>query len=62
MSDDGLKIKTIHEGENFSIYRVEDSDGEIGYDLNLFDTVTVHFVEDEWNELLAVLDQVARKS
>lgn len=62
MSNDNIKVKTLHEGETFSIYRVEDEDGEIGYDLNLFDSVTLHFLEEEWNEFLEVLDQVTRKS
>ena len=62
MSDDKIKVKTLHEGETFSIYRVEDEDGEIGYDLNLFDSVTLHFLEEEWNEFLEVLDQVTRQS
>jgi hypothetical protein len=61
MSDDSIKVKTLHEGENFSIYRVEDEDGEVGYDLNLFDSVTLHFLEEEWKEFLGVLDQVTRK-
>ena len=62
MSDDNIKVKTLYEGDTFSIYRVEDEDGEIGYDLNLFDSVTLHFLEEEWNEFLEVLDQVTRQS
>ena len=62
MSDDNIKVKTLHEGDTFSIYWVEDEDGEIGYDLNLFDSVTLHFLEEEWNEFLEVLDQVTRQS
>jgi len=62
MNDDGVNVKTLHEGESFSIYRVEDEDGEIGYDLTLFDTVTLHFIEEEWKEFLEVLDQVTHKS
>ena len=62
MSNDNIKVKTLHEGETFSIYRVEDEEGQIGYDLNVFDSVTLHFLEEEWNEFLEVLDQVTRKS
>jgi hypothetical protein len=62
MSDNNIKVKTLHEGDTFSIYRVEDEAGQIGYDLNLFDSVTLHFLEEEWNEFLDVLDQVTRKS
>lgn len=53
--DDGAYIQPLYEGDNFSIYRIEDVDGEVGFDLHLFDTMTVHFLEDEWNELLEVL-------
>ena len=61
MSDENITVKTLHEGDTFSIYRIENEEGEIGYDLNLFDSVTLHFIEEEWNEFLDVLDQVTRK-
>lgn len=48
-------IQTLYESEDFSIYRVQDSEGEVGIDVTLYDTVTVHFVKDEWNDFLSLM-------
>jgi hypothetical protein len=55
MSNEGISIKTVYEGETFSVYRIEEEGGDVGYDLNLFDNVTVHFLEEEWQAFLDVL-------
>ena len=55
MSQNDTTIQTLYEGEDFSIYRVEDGDGEVGFDVTLFDSVTVHFIKDEWNDFLTIL-------
>lgn len=56
MSD--MKIQPVFEGENFSIYRVEDEEGDIGFDVNFFDNVTVHFLAEEWDEFLDVIQSI----
>ncbi|NJL93083.1 MAG: hypothetical protein HC915_04840 [Anaerolineae bacterium] len=55
MDDNGTMIQALFEGETFSIYRVEDADGDVGIDVTLFDSITVHFLKDEWNEFLEVM-------
>ena len=47
MDDNGTQIQALYEGENFSIYRVEDLDGEVGFDVTLFDSITLHFLKEE---------------
>jgi hypothetical protein len=42
------------ETENYLAWRVEEPDGEITYHLQL-NNVTVHFFQEEWNELLALM-------
>lgn len=59
MSDSpGITLQSLYEGEDISIYRVTDEDGEVGFDVTLYDTVTLHFVKDEWNEFLEVLQSL----
>lgn len=55
MDDNGTSIQALYEGENFSIYRVEDLDGDVGFDVTLFDSITLHFLKEEWNEFLGVM-------
>jgi hypothetical protein len=51
-------IQVLYEGENFAIYRIEDEDGSVGYDLHILDTLTVHLIEDEWNEFLDIMQNL----
>jgi hypothetical protein len=53
--DDNVNIQVLYEGDTFSVYRFEEEDGEVAIDVNLFDTITLHFVKEEWNEFLEVL-------
>jgi hypothetical protein len=55
---DGIKLKSLYEGDSITIYRVEDEEGEVGFDITFFDSVTVHFVKEEFNELLEILHQI----
>ena len=48
------KTELITETENYLAWRVEEPDGEITYHLQL-NNVTVHFFQEEWNELLALM-------
>lgn len=48
------KTELMTETENYLAWRVEEPDGEITYHLQL-NNVTVHFFQEEWNELLALM-------
>ncbi len=54
---DGIRMQSLYEGESLSIYRVEDEDGEVGFDITFFDSVTIHFMRDEWNELVEIMQE-----
>lgn len=60
-NDDNLQIRSLFEGETYSVYRIEEEDGEVGYDLNLFGTITIHFLEEEWEEFLEVMHSLSPK-
>lgn len=51
-------MQNLYEGESLSIYRVEDEDGEVGFDITFFDSVTIHFMREEWNELVEIMQQL----
>lgn len=55
---DGISMQSLYDGESMSIYRVEDEDGEVGFDITFFDSVTVHLMRDEWNELVEILQEM----
>ncbi len=55
---DSIKMQNLYEGESLSIYRVEDEDGEVGFDITFFDSVTIHFMREEWNELVEIMQQL----
>ncbi|MFP4321995.1 MAG: hypothetical protein ACLFTK_06035 [Anaerolineales bacterium] len=61
-NNDGLQIQAIYEGDTFSVYRIEEEGGEVGYDLNLFDSVTVHFLKEEWQAFLEVMHDLEIES
>lgn len=50
-------IEILAEGENFSLWRAEEPDGETTYHLEL-GTVTVHFFREEWEEFLKLMGEV----
>lgn len=54
-SESGVDIHVIYEGENFSVYRIEEEDGEASYDIQIFDLITLHLGEDEWLEFVDVM-------
>ncbi|MBZ0304692.1 MAG: hypothetical protein K8I82_01370 [Anaerolineae bacterium] len=55
---DNIKMQNLYEGESLSIYRVEDEDGEVGFDITFFDSVTLHLMREEWNELVEIMQQL----
>lgn len=56
-----LKTMTIAETENYQAWQAEEPDGETTYHLEL-NNVTLHFFQEEWDELLALArDLVGKK-
>lgn len=51
------EIDVLAETEAFSIWRVEEPDGEHTYHLET-GSVTVHFFAEEWDEFLALVNQL----
>jgi hypothetical protein len=56
MTEEPLEPQTevIAETENFMAWQAEEPDGEIAYHLEL-DNVTLHFFQEEWDDLLESL-------
>jgi hypothetical protein len=48
------KTETLAETKNYMLWKAEEPDGETTYHLEL-NNVTVHFFEEEWQELLELL-------
>lgn len=53
-----IDIQPIYEGDVFSIYRIEEEGGEVGFDVNFYDSVTIHFLKEEWNSFLDVIHSI----
>lgn len=54
-----LKTLTIAETENYQVWQAEEPDGETTYHLEL-NNVTLHFFQEEWDELLALARELVR--
>jgi hypothetical protein len=54
-----LKTQTIAETENYQVWQAEEPDGETTYHLEL-NNVTLHFFQEEWDELLALARELVR--
>jgi hypothetical protein len=55
------KTETIAETESYMAWRAEEPDGEITYHLEL-NNVTIHFFNEEWEELLDLARAVVREA
>ena len=51
---DETEVEVVATSDNFSVWRVDEPDGEVTYHLET-GAVTVHFYAEEWEELLALL-------
>lgn len=60
--DDDMKVQMLFESDSMSIYRIEDEDGEVAFDINLFDTITIHLVKEEWNELAEAIGAIGTEN
>ena len=54
-----INTKTIAETSNFIAWSAEEPDGETTYHLEL-NNVTVHFFEEEWQELMQLVRALAK--
>ncbi len=56
-----LKTQTMAETENYQAWRAEEPDGETTYHLEL-NNVTLHFFQEEWDEMLALVRELVKDS
>lgn len=54
--DNEVPTDTLAETDNYVAWISEDSEGELIYHLEL-NNVTLHFFREEWQELLALIDE-----
>lgn len=47
-------------GFNYSVWRTEEPDGEVTFQLQL-NNVTIHFFKEEWDEFLLLIKQLPKK-
>lgn len=60
MSDD-IPTETLAETENYIAWESEEPDGERVYHIEL-GAVTLHFFREEWQELLALMQEAAENT
>lgn len=51
------QIEVLAETDDYSIWRIADPDGETTYHLE-FGNVTVHLFTEEWQQFLALVQQI----
>lgn len=54
-----LKIETIVETDNFTIWRADEPDEEATYHLEL-NNVTIHFFKEEWDEFVQLVNRLVK--
>lgn len=58
---DNIEPKTLAETDNYVVWVTVEPDGEQTYHIEL-GSVTLHFFREEWDELLALMEEAAAKS
>ncbi len=53
-------IEIVVETENYSIWKAEEPDGEVSYNLQL-NNVTINMFQEEWNEFHDLVTQLLAK-
>lgn len=61
MEENDIPIQTIAETDNYEVWSAREPDGEYTFHLEL-GTVTLHFFREEWEELLALMEEALAKS
>ena len=54
-----LKIDTLVEKDNYTVWRADEPDEESTYHLEL-NNVTVHFFKEEWEEFIELAKQLVK--
>jgi len=54
-----LKVETIVETDNYTIWRADEPDEESTYHLEL-NNVTIHFFKEEWDEFIELADRLVK--
>lgn len=57
--DNELKIETLVETDNFTIWRADEPDDESTYHLEL-NNVTIHFFKEEWDEFVELANRLLK--
>ncbi len=52
-----INTKTLAETDSYMIWQADEPDGETTYHMEL-NNVTLHFFEEEWRELLALVNSL----
>lgn len=58
---DNIPTITLAETENYIVWKSEEPDGEDVYHIEL-GAITLHFFEEEWQELQAVMKEAGKRS
>jgi hypothetical protein len=58
--EEDARLEMLAESENFAVFAGRDMDGERVYNIEL-GSVTLHLFEEEWDELITLLRQAARR-
>ncbi len=58
-SQDSTPLEVLAESENFAVLVGEDDDGENVYNIEM-GAVTLHLFQEEWDELVQIVQQAAR--
>ncbi len=56
-----VNVETLAETENYAIWKSVEPDGEIVFHLEV-GSVTMHFFQEEWDEMLALVTAAADPS
>lgn len=49
-----IAVETVIETDRYTVWRAKEPDGELQYHLDV-ENVTLHFFQEEWNELLEMM-------
>jgi hypothetical protein len=59
--NDNIPTETIAETDNYVVWISQEPDGETTYHVEL-GSVTLHFFREEWEEVMALMEEAAQKS
>jgi hypothetical protein len=59
--NDNIPTETIAETDNYVVWISHEPDGETSYHVEL-GSVTLHFFREEWEEVMALMEETSQKS